>query len=513
MQHLHASFARIWTLERGADTLVLQASAGKYTHLNGSHARIQLGTFKIGRIAQTRNPHLTNDVLNDTQISDQAWAQAEGMTSFAGYPLIMEDQTVGVMAMFSQQRLMEDTLEALETVANAISQGIGRKWAETYLEQRVDERTRELQLLLETSHNITSTLELKTLIDTILSQLKTVVDYHAVVLYTYQDEQMKLRNYQGEQPLEELKWLLAGIEQNMMTSLQINRDEPLIVDNIFQDRRFSNSTGADAPPQPTPLHCCIGVPLLAQNRLIGFLALFHSQPSYYTRQHANLVYALANQASVALENARLYGQAQELAILEERQRLARELHDSVSQALYGIVLSTRSARTLLQRDPIKLSQLLKSVYEQAEISLVEMRALIFELRPEVLEAEGLVAALKKQSSLIQDRYGLKVETDITVEPRQPLMVKEALYRIAQEALHNTVKHASASVASLRLYESQEAANLVLEISDNGAGFDTARSFPGHLGLQSMRERMERLGGSLEISSTPGEGTLIRAMIF
>jgi transcriptional regulator with GAF, ATPase, and Fis domain len=120
VQHLHAAFARIWTRKQEENLFALQASAGKYSHLNGSHARISLGAFKIGRIVQARRPHLTNDVLNDTEISDQEWARAEGMISFAGYPLVMEDQIVGVMAMFSQQPLMEDTLEALATVAGAL---------------------------------------------------------------------------------------------------------------------------------------------------------------------------------------------------------------------------------------------------------------------------------------------------------------------------------------------------------------------------------------------------------
>ncbi len=242
VDHLHAAFARIWTLMPGTTTLTLQASAGKYTHLNGSHARIPIGTLKIGRIAQSRCPYLTNAVLNDPQINDHAWAQQENMISFAGYPLLVDNEVVGVMAMFSQEALMEDTLDALATVANAIAQGIGRKWAEEHLEERVIERTKELSLLL-------------------------------------------------------------------------------------------------------------------------------------------------------LENARLYGQAQELAILQERQRLARELHDSVSQALYGIVLGTRTARTLLERDSNQLATLLDNIHAQAELGLTEMRTLIFELRPESLENEGLVTAL------------------------------------------------------------------------------------------------------------------------
>ncbi len=259
-----------------------------------------------------------------------------------------------------------------------------------------------------------------------------------------------------------------------------------------------------------PLHSWMGIPLMAKDRAIGLLTLAHSQPRYYRRQHANLVRALANQAAVALENARLYGQAQELAALQERQRLARELHDSVAQALYSIALGARTARTLLDRDPSKLAEPLDYVLALAQAGQAEMRALIFELRPESLAIEGLVMALKKQSEAVQARYGLRVVMELGEEPLLPFPVKEALYRITQEALHNSVKHAHASTVELRLRALTP--GTMLEVIDNGVGFDPERPFPGHLGLQSMHERVAHLGGTLQISSAPGRGAQIRALI-
>lgn len=505
VHHLHATFARIWTLTPGEQTLVLQASAGRYTHRDGAHARIAVGAFKIGRIAQERRPHLTNDVLNDPQISDRQWANNEKILSFAGYPLVVEDQVVGVMALFAQEPLMEDTLEALAIVANAIAQGIGRKWAEEHLEERVHERTKELTLLLEVSHNITSTLELKPLLATILSQLKTVVDYRAVVLYALQDERLTRLNYQGEQLFEQISWLLSLVEQDMTQMLQLQQYAPIMIDDLSLDTRLAQRGG-----EAVGLRSWLGVPLMVKDQAIGLLALFHNQPHYYTRHHASLAQALANQAAVALENARLYGQAQELAVLRERQRLARELHDSVSQALYSIVLGSRAARMLLHRDPDKLAALLDNVLAQAEVGLAEMRTLIFELRPESLETDGLVAALKKHAEAIHSRSALTMVMELGVEPALPDAMKEAFYRVAQEALNNIVKHAHASTVHLRLY--RDATGTVLEVRDDGAGFDPAQSFPGHLGLQSMRERLALLGGTLEITSEVGRGTQIRAII-
>src|SRR6266446_6077506 len=133
VRHLDAAFARIWTLNDRQNVLELQASAGLYTRLDGEHARVPVGKLKIGLIAQERKPHLTNDVLNDNRISHPDWAKQERMVSFAGYPLLVEGRLVGVLAMFARNFLGQDTLEALESVADTIAQGIERQWAEEEL--------------------------------------------------------------------------------------------------------------------------------------------------------------------------------------------------------------------------------------------------------------------------------------------------------------------------------------------------------------------------------------------
>jgi PAS domain S-box-containing protein len=203
--------------------------------------------------------------------------------------------------------------------------------------------------------------------------------------------------------------------------------------------------------------------------------------------------------------------AHALAMLAgERQRLARELHDVVVQALYGIVLGARAARGLLDRAPGQAAEPLEYVLSLAEAGLAETRALIFDLRPESLETEGLVAAITKQAAPLSARHGLEVHTDLCDEPALPLDIKEALYRIAQEALHNTVKHAQARRVDLRLTD--RAGTIVLEVCDDGKGFHPAGSFPGHLGLRSMSERATQLGGTLQIESAPGRGTCVRAEI-
>ena len=211
------------------------------------------------------------------------------------------------------------------------------------------------------------------------------------------------------------------------------------------------------------------------------------------------------------ETRLLYEQAQELAALQERQRLARELHDSVSQALYGISLWAHTVREALESsEPEQAKAAIEDVLTLAEAGLAEMHALIFELRPESLETEGLVAALTKQVEALRARYKLTVVANLVDEPDLSLEKKEALYRIAQEALHNIVKHARASNVVLRLARQER--EVFLEVCDNGKGFDPTGPFPGHLGVRSMRERVTKISGTLTIESAPGQGTCIRVRV-
>jgi len=203
-------------------------------------------------------------------------------------------------------------------------------------------------------------------------------------------------------------------------------------------------------------------------------------------------------------------QAQELAALQERQRLARELHDSVSQVLYGISLGAHTAREALDSDPGDAIAPLEYVIGLTEAGQAEMRALIFELRPESLIIEGLIAAITKQVAVLRTRYHLTVDARLGEEPDLSLDGKQALYRIAQEALHNIVKHARASTVFLQLTRRDN--EFVLEVRDDGKGFDPTESFPGHLGLRSMQERAAHLGGICSVESAPAQGTYLQVCI-
>ncbi len=199
-------------------------------------------------------------------------------------------------------------------------------------------------------------------------------------------------------------------------------------------------------------------------------------------------------------------QAGELAAGEERAHLARELHDSVTQALFSMTLVSRSVEMLLESDPGTARTHLAQLRELQREALAEMRALIFELRPGNLEQDGLVRAVKTHSAALQGRLGLPVVVESDLEERLPLAAEEVLYRIAQEALHNVVKHAAAR--QVRVEIRQRDGGVRLRVEDDGKGFDPVSVPDGHLGLAGMRARTERVGGTFTCQSEPGSGTSI-----
>jgi signal transduction histidine kinase len=224
----------------------------------------------------------------------------------------------------------------------------------------------------------------------------------------------------------------------------------------------------------------------------------------------NFLNAIAGQAASAAQVSRLVAAAQGQIAGEERHRLSRELHDSLSQALYGIVLGAKSAQKRLATDPAHLAEPLDYIVDLAEAALADMRRLVLELRPESLEKEGLIVALSQCANGINSRYGLDISRQLPHEPDLPRDLKLLAYRIVQEALHNVVKHGHAEHAALRV--EVENGCLAIDVTDDGEGFDPNASFAGHFGLDSMRERVKARGGEINIESSPGHGTAVRVRV-
>ncbi|MDI9549588.1 MAG: GAF domain-containing sensor histidine kinase [Chloroflexota bacterium] len=258
---------------------------------------------------------------------------------------------------------------------------------------------------------------------------------------------------------------------------------------------------------PADLTALLALPLYVNGGIIGVLDVVNKAGGF-TEEDVRVMSVFANQAAMAIEHARLQRQAEQLAVLEERQRLARELHDSVTQSLYSVTLYANAAALALAAGKGEVAAgYLSELQETAREGMRDMRLLIFQLHPPVLEAEGLVAVLQTRLAAVEDRAGLQTQFRVEGERRLPIAIEEDLYWIAQEALNNVGKHAAAQHVTVHLHFT--AASVRLEVIDDGVGFDlqAVRSEGrGSGGLRSIAERTERLGGRLTHESGPGEGT-------
>jgi signal transduction histidine kinase len=325
--------------------------------------------------------------------------------------------------------------------------------------------------------------------------------------------------------------LLLDEEDNLR--VQYTAGQPLLsVDRLPVDGSFAGQvmrTGkpvlvnlSEAGPHPPDLlvqgnlwfpemTALLGVPLKTDEKVIGVLDVMN-KPGGFHADDLRIMQLFADYAAINIEHARLHKQAEQLAVVEERQRLARELHDSVTQALYSVTLYADAARMALSASQWEVvGSHLQELRNMAREAMIDMRLLIFELHSLRLEEEGLAAALQARLSAVEGRAGLQTKMVVENEQRLPLSVEEALYRIAQEGLNNVIKHARAQTICLRLEYLEKAVRL--EVIDDGAGFNPEQvRRSGGIGLCGVEERLRPLGGELEILSAPGAGTTLRVTL-
>ncbi len=279
------------------------------------------------------------------------------------------------------------------------------------------------------------------------------------------------------------------LEDNTQTTIQTILEQGLNASRATGAGIGTHRINLESSDLEQPKNHVLRVPLEYSNEL---LALYKNAPP--NARDTNLWKALGTHASTALKLEQLLHKERTRGSEEERARIARELHDSVAQALYGIALGTRSALEQLNTNPANAKKSLEYAIDLADGGTAEMKTLLFALRPDALEEGGLAAALQKLGEMLFARYKLEAIVLAPLEPEISLETKGMLYRIAQEAVHNTVKHAKAKQVQIRLETG------ILEITDNGRGFDTTMTRSGALGIKSMRERAKSIGSTLEITS-------------
>ena len=292
-----------------------------------------------------------------------------------------------------------------------------------------------------------------------------------------------------------------------MLGAMLEETTPFRTDDLHGDPRFRGWWPKGHPD----MRSFLGVPIVAAEGVIGSFYLTQKEGmDNFTHEDQELIELLASHAAIAITNARLYERSRELSILEERNRLALELHDAVSQKLFSLVLTAESTETLLERDGEAARAQVERLKQLSREALDELRSLILELRPPDLDRDGLCGALRKHVEVLRQLHGVEIELKIddAVSAGGDGRDQEVL-RIAQEALQNALRHARATHVEIRL--GRHDGQLALEVRDDGVGFqpDDPELRSRRLGLTSMEERADRLGGRLRIHSAPGQGTDIR----
>jgi len=375
------------------------------------------------------------------------------------------------------------------------------------LEQRVVDRTRELSALYEITAIGSEALSQDAMLARSLERILVAIGSREghIHLLDQTGHSLRLAAQQGV-PADlssqiDMLPLDFGLE-----GWVVEHGEPLLVSNLATDGQIYHSVCRSDP-------CAYaGAPMRVGGQIVGVLCVIREVEQQFSVEEVALLASIADQVGVVVENARLRRQAELAAVMEERERLARELHDSVTQSLYSLTLLAGGGKRLAKAGTLaNLADYFTDLGEIAQQALKEMRLLVYELRPSILEQGGLVGALQQRLDSVEGRAGVEARLLVEDTVQLPALVEEGLYRIAQEALNNALKHAMATSVTVRVY--RDDGQLVMVVKDDGVGFEPdALSDTGGIGLISIRERVEKIGGKLDILTAPGQGTTIQVSV-
>jgi signal transduction histidine kinase len=368
---------------------------------------------------------------------------------------------------------------------------------------QIDQQRKELESLYRADDELRRYLRLDDVLQSLVNTAVELLHADKGSLLVWDDRREKLhaRATFGFEP-ETVETMSFSLGQGLAGKVA-QSGEPAIVEDAQLDERVTPSI-----IQAEKIRGLIQIPIRVAGQGYGIFSADYLKPHHFTEAEVRLLTAFAQRAGLAIENARLYEREEQIAVMQERNRLARDLHDSVSQSLYGVSLYAEVAAQQLKAGEIqKTGQNLQELKGMALNALAEMRLLIYELRPSAFEEEGLVAAIQNRLDSVEGRLGLQTSLLVRGEITLPEQVEEGFYRISQEALNNIIKHARAKSVTITLAQDNEMTRL--EVADDGVGFDPVQACEaGCIGLHGMQERAREMGAELEIVSKPGSGSKV-----
>jgi signal transduction histidine kinase len=419
-------------------------------------------------------------------------------------PLMARDKTYGAIALFYAQvrDFADDEVDLARTFANQAALAIQNARLHAESERRLN----ELQALYRADEQIYGSLRLDEVLNALVDVAVDILrsDKTAVGIWDELGERIVVGASRGfsattageSVPAEDAQLLRAFLSRGVVAIEDVSADVRLPAST----RRANEREG---------VRSTMTAPILIGDNVIGAFGLSYCSPRTFSTAERRLLHGLAQRAGLAIQNARLYEQAQRAAALEERQRLARELHDAVTQTLFSAALIAEVLPTVWSSNPTRGGEHLEELRRLTRGAMAEMRTLLVELRPGALSELGLEALLRQIGEATMGRT--QIDVTVTVDGQRGEMlaadVKLALYRITQEALNNVVKHAQARQVGIRLVY-QADGGTSLHIADDGRGFDPTSIPPGHLGVGIIAERAAAIGATLRLDSRPGQGTRI-----
>jgi len=454
-----------------------------------------------GRVAQSGRPISVEDAFNDPRVAHHI-TDPEAIRSLLHVPIMVSGEVFGVFGVNykTPRRLSGEEERVLLALAHRAAVAI--EHARVFNES--ERRLQELEALYRADETLHRSLRLEEVLRSLAEVANDVMTADKTTVNLWDAERREL---------------IAGASigfsaETIATPLAAGTD--LALDNVLSADVFVVRDAATDPSFAAPrmreiiaregIKSLVGSPIIVAGQPFGLFAVAFCSPHAPSRDERRLVHAIAQRAGVAIHNARLFEQAQQVATAEERQRLARELHDAVTQTLFSASLIAEVLPRLSERNPEEGRRRLEELRQLTRGALAEMRTLLLELRPAALMDTPFSHLLQQLAEASSSRGSVQIKVDAEGESTLPADLQIGLYRIAQEALNNINKHAEATHAEIRFRRRDSRVDL--RITDNGRGFDKSSTPPGHFGLSIMRERARALGAQLRLESHPGAGTRI-----
>ena len=465
--------------------------------------RIRVGDEGItGCVAATGQPILVPDVSLDPRYIMVTDANAR---SELAVPISVAGTTIGVLNVQSQALDAFDASDVSAIRSLADQAAIAIENARLFNAEL--RRAEQFRVISEMGRRITSILDIDRLLQEIVSLIRETFGYALITVGLIEGRDLVFKA--GTKTNWPEPWFQpppVAVGGQGITAWVAEHGEPLLVNDVASDPRYL------VWPAAQETRSELAVPVRTMDAVIGVLNVESDVSGAFDESDLQVLQLLANQAAVAIDNARNYERAQQAAVLEERARLARELHDAVTQTLFSASLIAETLPALWESDEDEGRELLGTLRQLSRGALAEMRTLLMELRPSALAEASLDDLLTQLAEAVTGRTGIPVEVSVLGRCELPPVAHAALYRIAQEALNNVVKHAQAQSVTVTLTcpdparDGRQAA--VLQVCDDGRGFDPEGVPPESLGLDIMRERSDAIGAALSIVTELGCGTAV-----